>query len=73
MEEQPGYYSKTQHERNKVLYKYLGKEVYVTEISSIKRTGSDLTQYFEDNEYKGVVLKFIGKNVTLQLKCYYNI
>lgn len=67
MEELNGYYSKTQHERNGIIYKYQsknGEEVYVTEVSTIKRTGSDLTQYFADNEYKGIVLKFISKNVT---------
>jgi len=67
MEELHGYYSKTQHDRNGVFYKYQsknGEEVYVSEVSHIKRTDSALTQYFADNEYKGIVLKFISKNVT---------
>ena len=60
-----GYYSKKQLKNNDIFYEYLDKDnktVYVTQVSSKKLDINEIYKYFDDNEYKGEVVKFVKKH-----------
>ena len=55
-----GYYSQTQRKNNAQHYIYLneqGQETLVTEVSNKKK--ENITEFFEDNYYVGIVNKFV--------------
>ena len=59
-----GYYSAKQHQDNLIAYEYEGsdgKTVLLSEVSPYKRTGEQLTEFFQDNSYMGEFTKFIKK------------
>ena len=60
METLYGYYSETQKNNNDQYYIYLneqGKNTMVTEVSHKKK--DNVTEFFEDNCYVGIVNKFV--------------
>lgn len=60
-----GYYSKKQWENNDTFYEYLDKDnktVYVTQVNNQKLDNNEIYKYFDDNEYKGELVRFVKKH-----------
>ena len=60
MDKLHGYYSTRQRINNNTYYIYMneqGKETFLTEVSNKKK--ENVTEFFEDNCYVGIVNKFV--------------
>lgn len=59
-----GYFSEIQKKQNNTYYVYLdknGKDVIVTEVSNKLHNISEITKFFSDTKYVGIVNKFVKK------------
>ena len=63
MEEMHGYYSKKQTicAGSHIYLDKDGKEVIVTQVCAEKIKDDEVTKYFNDNVYKGVVTKYVRR------------